>query len=483
MRRQYLKQRGARWWFQIGVPKDCRHAYTGSTIDINLRTTDQRAAQAQALQLAGKYREEFARLRGSETSHPSDIYEAARVRTQKHIERLGREVADPEERLERTSLVYDLALEGALWRAGVVDVSELMPGDLSPDVEAELAAIKSVVDGVATTPDAFRTPFSRLASDYLKDRQRPGASTRLKEQTVAQMEAVYRLFRDHTKDAPLSVCSRRVASQFFDKLKRLDANWGRSRLTKSRTLDQLLALSDRPDAKAMADRTLFRYMIALDQVWEWARGRDEVEGDSPFSGQVKKGTNATDANAPWSDQAVIAYFKAHPDQSKPGKPDPFYWLPRIALLSGMRLDEICSLTRADVVLGDGVPCFDIKAAKSSAGVRAVPVHRELRPFLKVAPKSGLLFPDLVRGGKDKKLSAQIGKRMGRRFDKVGGSTFHAFRKNVAGTFERHRVLETEAAQILGHGKKGITYGIYSPHGIPIKLRQKLVNLLSLPTGA
>lgn len=467
----------------MAVPRDCRHAYPGSTIDINLRTTDQRAAQAQALQLAGKYREEFARLRGSATAHPSDVYEAARVRTRKQVERYAREVADADERIERTSMVYDLALEGALRRAGVADVAELMPGDLSPEVEAELAAIKAVVDGVAGTPDAYRTPFSRLAADYLKDRQRPGASARLKAQTVAQMEAVYRLFRDHTDDAPLSVATRRVASQFFDKLKRLDANWGRSPRTKSRTLDQLLALSDRPDIKPMADRTLFRYMIALDQVWEWAKGRDEVEGDSPFSGQAKKGKNAEDANAPWSDEAIVAYFKAHPDSSKPGKPDPLYWLPRIALLSGMRLDEICSLTRADILEGDGVPCFDIKAAKSSAGVRAVPIHRQLRPFLKVAPKAGALFPDLVPGGTDKKLSAHIGKRLGRRFKVVGGSTFHAFRKNVAGIFERHRVLETEAAQILGHGKKGITYGIYSPHGIPIKLRQKLIHLLDLPDGA
>ena len=40
--------------------------------------------------------------------------------------------------------------------------------------------------------------------------------------------------------------------------------------------------------------------------------------------------------------------------------------------------------------------------------------------------------------------------------------------------------ESEAAQILGHGKKGIIYQICSPHAIPIALRKQLVDLLSIP---
>ena len=89
------------------------------------------------------------------------------------------------------------------------------------------------------------------------------------------------------------------------------------------------------------------------------------------------------------------------------------------------------------------------------------------------------------GGPDEKRSWQIGKRLGRRFKWVpGGSTFHAFRKNVGQTLERHRVPETEAAQILGHRKAGMTYGVYSPpNGLTMKQKFDLVAKFKLPKGA
>ena len=86
--------------------------------------------------------------------------------------------------------------------------------------------------------------------------------------------------------------------------------------------------------------------------------------------------------------ALRAYFTAHPDRSTAGKPDPLYWLPRIALLSGMRLDEICSLRAEQIKKAEGVRYFDIVKSKTAAGVRVVPIHSGLRPFLKIAPKDG-----------------------------------------------------------------------------------------------
>lgn len=482
IRRQYMKLRGQRWWFQLAVPQDCRVALGRANIYANLHTSDQAVAQAKALELAGHWRQQFALLRQT-PHHPADAFAVAQAQARAEVERIARTVADPEERDLRTSLVFDWALERELDRFGYSDASELKPGDLPAHIEAALLGIKAIVQGDTTVPPEYGTPFSRTAKAYLEDRQRVGAGRRLTDQTVSQMEAVFRLYRDHSEDAPLGNATRRSAKAFFDKLKKLDANWGRSPKTKSRKLDQLLALSDRPDATPLSDRTLFRYMIALDQVWNWAKDGGEVDGDSPFSGQVKKGGNDTAANAPWSDDALVAYFAAHPDRSKKGKPDPFHWLPRVACLSGMRLAEICALTVEDIRKAEGVTYFDISKGKTSAAIRAIPVHSDLSPLLEQAPKSGNLFPDLLPGGPDKKLSWHIGKRLGRRFKEIpGGSTFHAFRKNVAQTFERERVPETEAAQILGHGRKGITYGIYSPHGIHIAQRRDLIELLRLPKG-
>lgn len=482
---RWLKRRHNTWWFQIAVPADCQAVFGRRMIYQNLRTSDLAVAQDRAMVLAGEAREKFRAVRGAPQQHKADAFVSGRLWAIAELARIEREVVDPSDRAVRRDLVLELEVERALADHGVADEDDLgQDRSLPPAVDARLQGIRAAVQGLRETPDEFKEPFSRTAAAYILDRQRPGASNRLTDQTVAQSEAVYRLFAHHVGDAPLRSVTRRLASQFFDKVKRLDANWGRSPKTKERTLDELLTLSDREGAKLLSDRTLFRYMTSLGQLWDWAKLREEVAGDNPFNGQVKKGVNDRNANAPWSDEAIKAYFAAHPDQSKEGKPDPFFWLPRIALLSGMRLDEICSLTAADIEIGDGVKCFDIKRGKTNSAERAVPIHDALLPLLELVPESGYLFPALIVGGKDKKRSAQIGKQLGRRFAAIpGGSTFHAFRKNVAGTFERNRVRESEAAQILGHGKKGITYKIYSPHGIPITLRKQLVDLLALPDGA
>jgi len=244
--------------------------------------------------------------------------------------------------------------------------------------------------------------------------------------------------------------------------------------------------------KGLSSRTLNRYVSSLNGLWEWAGSRGEVSGKNPFAGHWAKVKARKNANAPWSDDALKIVLGLQPDPGIEGKPNPFYWLPRIALLSGMRLNEICSLEWSDVKTAEGVTYFDIPEAKTESSIRVVPVHNALAPFLALCPHSGYLFPDLVPGGPDKKRGWNIGRDFGRltlaaveaeQLKAEERSTFHGFRKNVAQTFERHRIPETEAAQIIGHRKRGMTYGVYSPNGLRIEQKQGLVELLGLPKGA
>ena len=149
----------------------------------------------------------------------------------------------------------------------------------------------------------------------------------------------------------------------------------------------------------------------------------------------------------------------------------------------MRLNEICSIEIRDIKEAEGVRYFDVPKGKTESSVRVVPVHHALAPLIDdLAPERGHLFPLLKPATIDGKRGAQIGKVLGRRFKRIeGGSTFHGFRKNVAEAFERARVPETEAAQILGHKKAGMTYGVYSPRGLTIAQKRDLIHLLSLPS--
>lgn len=485
MARRYLKRRGNRWWFQIAVPEDCRPSLDKSIIEINLSTADEVYAQAKALELAGQWKQTFAVLRGSEGPTPAQAFASARARTLADIAKLpvpDRGPFDEGPLDDHRDLLYDLALQKLLSRLGYNDASEIKPGDLTAAEEAELAGTKAAIESSPAVPVEYRKPFSELAADFIKDRQRPGSDRRLRGQTVAQYEATFRLYRDHTGDAPLAKSDRKSVREFFDKLKRLHKDWGRSPETKKRTLDQLLVISAHTEGPRMSDKTLFRYMSTLGQLWDWARDGGEVNGESPFKRQVRKGKQESDQNDPWTKEALLALLNGHEDESKPGNPDPFYWLPRICLLSGMRPDEVCSLETIDLRTAEGIRYFDITAAKTSAGVRVVPIHSALAPFLKLVPKEGYLFPNLRPGGPDQKRWWNIGKVIGRRVRKIeGATTFYGLRKNVIETFERNRMRDTEIAQLVGHGKKGITYRVYSPNGLRIDQKRDLIELLALPT--
>src|SRR5690606_17512930 len=85
-----------------------------------------------------------------------------------------------------------------------------------------------------------------------------------------------------------------------------------------------------------------------------------------------------------------------------------YWAPRIALLSGARINEICQLRTQDILEIDGVLCFRITGEagqiKNSASDRAVPIHSKLIELgLKAyvvrqrAAGETRLFPELAAG--------------------------------------------------------------------------------------
>lgn len=485
-RTQYLKRRGNRWYFQIAVPLALQPLLKKKTIEESLKTADLKVAQTHAFERAAHWRRQFKIDSGSARALPREVFHRTLEETRQRIAWIERSFHDDNDRDFHLDQLQANWLDPELARLGYLDHSEIREGDLAPDVVAALDAVSLARSGGGATPPEYLAPFSELAADFISDRQRD-PSERLTAQTIGQMEATYRLFRDHIADAALSTVTPKVAAEFVAKAGQLERNWGRSPETKSRSFTELLALSASSKGSRLSNRTLKRYCSALTQLWDWARVRGDVDGGTPFvAPQVRKSKRGGGkvSNAPWPDDALKAYFHGTPDRSQPGRPDPFYWLPRIALLSGMRINEICSLEATDLKTAEGVAYFDIPLGKTESSVRVVPIHSALQPFLQIAPTSGFLFPDLVPGGPEAKRSWNISKSFGRRTTLMkidGRSTFHAFRKNVAEALERARVPETEASQLVGHKRAGMTYGVYSPNGLTIRQKSELIEKLAIPT--
>jgi len=152
-----------------------------------------------------------------------------------------------------------------------------------------------------------------------------------------------------------------------------------------------------------------------------------------------------------------------------------YWIPLIAMFSGMRQGEIAQLYTADVKQVEGIWCFDInenskdKNVKSKAGIRIVPVHPAL-------VKIGLLkyHEKLLRDGVDRMWPQLECKRdgYGQTFQRWYGrfnraqvtddprKTFHSFRHAFINALKQLDVPEAKIKQIVGHEDSSITTGRY-----------------------
>jgi len=150
----------------------------------------------------------------------------------------------------------------------------------------------------------------------------------------------------------------------------------------------------------------------------------------------------------------------------------------LAAYTGARIEELCSLKASDVIKVDGVNCLNIRDAKTEAGNREVPIHPSIAKLIKQLIKetgdgyllSGLTFNKYMQR------SNAIGKRFGHMKTVKGfgkGHVFHCFRNTVATQLENAGIPEGVAADIVGHEKKTITYGLYSG-GTSAKIKYEAV---------
>jgi len=154
----------------------------------------------------------------------------------------------------------------------------------------------------------------------------------------------------------------------------------------------------------------------------------------------------------------------------------------IARLTGMRIEEVCSLRIEDVCLKEGL--FRIDASKTEAGEREVVLSTDLIPKVKYFvenTENKWLLP-IYSESKYGSRSDLIGKRFGRLKTSLnydGRFVFHSIRKAVATIFERQGVSELVAADLLGHsrGSATMSYGLYST-GSSIEAKREAISLLT-----
>jgi integrase len=154
----------------------------------------------------------------------------------------------------------------------------------------------------------------------------------------------------------------------------------------------------------------------------------------------------------------------------------------VAAYTGARIEELCSLKCADIKEEKGF--LNIADAKTEAGIRTVPIHHEIVALvgnLKKGSSDGYLFDGLTFNKYNLRSNA-IGKRFGRLKKKLGYSekkVFHSIRKSFVTELENCGVPENVAADIVGHEKKDITYGLYSGGNI-LEVKREAIERVRFP---
>ena len=135
---------------------------------------------------------------------------------------------------------------------------------------------------------------------------------------------------------------------------------------------------------------------------------------------------------------------------------------RMAMYTGARREELCSLKVEHV---EGAR-FEIVDAKTVAGVRTVPIHRQLSKTIKRLVKDSA--DGYVLSGLKPNANGDRGDAIGKRFTRIKRSlgfsdrhTFHSWRGTVITMLERAGVPEGTVQDLVGHERSTLTGSTYS----------------------
>ena len=236
------------------------------------------------------------------------------------------------------------------------------------------------------------------------------------------------------------------------------------------------------DYKPVAITTLNWHISVLSAFHDWAvRNELTPVKDNPVKGlwiavdaDLDIAEGGSQERAMWSEEQLRALlssplFLGCRSPSRRHKPGPLvirdalYWVVLIAILSGMRREEICQLRVRHVVTDEatGIVYFDLKAfglkLKNRESRRWVPLHDDLigLGFLKDRvegrPLDDQLFPELE--GQD-----NFGDKLGKQFTRYRKNLsiyenlldLHSFRHTVSTLLMNASVPQAHAEEITGH---------------------------------
>ena len=252
--------------------------------------------------------------------------------------------------------------------------------------------IRRLYAGGARTPNfALSEPtVASLLREYYAAR-----SPRWAQKTKTKFATVSRILNDVLgENTELNNITRATLKNARELINCLPPNYAKRKELKGLNIEQAVAKAKLMELPKIGRKTAGDYLSYIVAIFEFAE-KEELISRSPARGLENTSTNVRPKRLPFSENDLERLFGApvysgceddeknwrnagrkHPKRSK-------YWIPLIALHTGLRLNEICGLRVQDVFKhSDGYWVIDIcdhdfRALKNESSVRQVPVHQGL----------------------------------------------------------------------------------------------------------
>lgn len=508
-----LQRRGNTYYLRLRVPTELVEAYGKKEVTRTLKTQDYKEARTRCLQERMAFESEFDELRiklkaandepdllSKYSQHElerlairwfSETKEAESAKIPTHSEDGVSEddiIAD----MELTAQIYDEEVKGTSQRPehygltlagnylkslGITyqnksksfqHLGHLMSRALAENAKQDLRRWKGKT--YAPSDELFLTmqpsgnnnsplpkkTLTELCDEYINDPEADRNSGTLKN-----YEIVFRALKEIIgPNRQIKEITREDCKKVRDLLMRIPAN--ATKKAKGKSLQDAAKLAEKNEWPTLSAKTIKNYMGILVAILKYATTEKYIN-ENPAQGLTYKKKDKTKGKKryPFDTEQLNKIFQAPlytgcqndgPGYNKPG-PNIYkgtrFWIPLIALFTGMRLNEICQLDLTDFTKKDGIDLLvvreendegeDTKQLKTETSIRQIPIHPELK-------KIGLMeYVERLRKQKETKLcpdlrqsklgyhSDLMSKWFARFLINVGAkkpkTSFHSFRHN------------------------------------------------------
>lgn len=278
-------------------------------------------------------------------------------------------------------------------------------------------------------------------------------------------------------DKAVSTITREDALRVFEVVQRLPSGLTKKPEFRGQSLDKVLAVN----VKKQAPATIYGKMTLIQKFADWLALSDHTLKSYFIDLNIIGKSSPEKPRVPFNDEDLRTMFTNRLFTDLQMNKEYMYWLPLIALHTGMRLNEICQLRSRDIFLRDGVYLLDVtddfededpddgsdykNRLKTGASKRHVPVHQKLidlgfLSFVEQKKDEIRLFKGLEE--RDKRLSSRPSRWFNERFRPEVGidntemkvrKDFHSFRHTAIDTLKQARGDHRVVKSIVGHSLK------------------------------